>query len=534
MQKPYQQYLLLIILMLLLLSGCATATPEATTASEMATDTPTAAADTTEVAADTPTATADTTDARGILRIPYFLWHDGKETLDPASPVHYSLAMGMLYDNLVRLAEDGTAAPQLATEWTPSEDATEWTFTLRDDVTFHDGQALTSADVAYTFEHILDPATESPATATLGLIDAIETPDSQTVVFKLTKGHAGFPLLLTDRLTGIVPADSAATIGDTGIGTGPFKLENLDVMGTTVLSANDDYWGGKPDAAGIELPALADSEARMLALQSGQIDLVFDVTSAQADLVANDESIDVLRTSSGGWAAFVMRTDTPPFDDVRVRQALRLVADRQQMIDLALNGAGTVTCDTPVAPNDAYRWEGDCPQDVEGAQALLAEAGYADGLDVTLFTSDSSKEQIPMAEVYQQQAAAGGINVTLEIAPSDSFWSDVWRVEPFVTTFWHGRPADEILNLNWRSTAAWNESYFQNPEFDRLLDEARTTLDFDTRREIYQEAQQMLYEEGGHLIPFHIDRFHVVSAALSGVPARDWQYIEWHTISKSE
>jgi peptide/nickel transport system substrate-binding protein len=515
-----QYFVTYLSMVMLLLSACTTATPEATSSPE--------------TSADTQTEAVDTTSTRCFMRVPYFLWHDGKETLDPASPVQYSLAAVMLYDTLVQLAEDGVPAPRLATAWTASEDATEWTFTLRDDVTFHNGQALTSADVAYTFEHILDPKTFSPATATLGLISEIETPDAQTIIFKLSKGHADFPLLLISRLTGIIPADSADTIGNTGIGTGPFKLQTLDVEGTTVLSANDDYWAGKPGLAGIELPALADSESRVLALQSGQVDLVLDVTSAQADLFASDEDFTVLRYPSGKWAALVMRTDTPPFDDVRVRQAIRLAADRQAIIDLVLNGAGTITCDTPVAPNDVYRWETDCPQDIEQAKALLAEAGYADGLDVTLYTSDSSQEQIPLAEVYQQQAAAAGINVTLEIAPSDSFWTDVWSVEPFVTTFWSERPADEILSLAWRSSSTWNESHFQNPDFDQLLDDARIALDFETRRETYRATQQLIYEEGGHLIPFHTDQFHVASAKLSGVPARDFHYIEWHKISKSK
>ncbi|HRW11297.1 MAG TPA: ABC transporter substrate-binding protein [Caldilineaceae bacterium] len=107
---------------------------------------------------------------------------------------------------------------------------------------------------------------------------------------------------------------SADTIGESGIGTGPFQLETLNVEGTTVLSANDDYWGGTPGVAGVELPALPDSEARVLALQSGQVDLVLDVTMAQTELLAGNDGYTVLRYPSGTWSALVMRTDTPPFD----------------------------------------------------------------------------------------------------------------------------------------------------------------------------------------------------------------------------
>lgn len=185
-------------------------------------------------------------------------------------------------------------------------------------------------------------------------------------------------------------------------------------------------------------------------------------------------------------------------------------------------------------PTDAYRWDGECPRDIEEAKALLAEAGYPDGIDVTLYTTDSDPQLIPLSEVYQQQVAAAGINVTLEIAPADSFWTDIWMVEPFVPTYWIERPADQILNDLWRSTATMNESFFQNAEFDQLLDAARTELDFETRRETYLAAQRLLFAEGGHLIPYHVNQFYVVSNRVSDVPARTWTNMEWHAISKSE
>lgn len=530
MQKTNLKYTL-IALILLLVSACSTDTPTPTTEPD---PTETTVMESEENVTETEEVVEAEEDARGVLRIPHWLTFNGSESLDPASPVEFTFVSSMLYDRLVGLAEDGSPEPSLATEWTANEDATEWTFTLRDDVTFHDGQAMTSADVVYTFEHLLDPATEAPAAATLGLIDGVEAPAPDTAVFQLAQGHADFPLLLTSRFTGIVPADSADTIGETGIGSGPFKLESLDVEGTTVLVANDTYWQGQPGLASIELPAISDSDARSLALQSGQIDLVLEMSATQSELFADNDSFTILRFPSGKWPTLAMRTDVAPFDDVRVRQAMRMVADRQQMIDLIVNGAGTPSCDTPVAPTDVYRWEGDCPQDIEAAKALLADAGYADGIDVTLFATDAFPELIPLAEVYQQQAAAADINITLEIAPSDSFWTDVWLVESFYTSLWFERAADNILNLVWRSTADWNESNFQNPEFDQLLDDARRELDFETRRDLYRSAQQLIYTDGGSLIPFHVDNFHIMSAELSGMQARDFQHIDWHKISKGE
>ncbi|MEZ4736023.1 MAG: hypothetical protein R3E79_53725 [Caldilineaceae bacterium] len=171
---------------------------------------------------------------------------------------------------------------------------------------------------------------------------------------------------------------------------------------------------------------------------------------------------------------------------------------------------------------------------MEGAKALLADVGYPDGLDVTLYTADVQATMIPLAEVYQQQAAAAGINVTLEVLSADSYWSAVWLIEPFLVSYWLERPADNILNTLWRSTAPWNEAYFQNADFDQLLDEARSTLDFEARRTLYQEAQQLGATEGGHLIPFHVNQFTVVSNSVTGVQARAEQHMEWHLVSKRE
>lgn len=512
-----KQPIFFLLLVMIILAGCAVP----------ATNSESAPAE-----SDVGAATSAT--VRGTLRFPHELIYNGSESLDPASPTQFTAAMVLLYNRLARLDQSGVPQPELATAWQANDDATEWTFSLRGDVTFHDGKPFTAADVAYTIAHILDPATESPQASLLGLIASVETPDDYTVVFQLNQGHADFPLLLTHRATAIIPENSAETIGTTGIGTGPFILEKLVPDGTTTFVANDDYWKGEPLLAGIELISLPDAEARTLAEQAGQIDILFDATPTQTDLFVNDDNYTVLRYPSSSWTTLVMRTDTPPFDDVRVRKAMQIVANREEMIALVMNGEATVSCDTPVAPNDAYRWNGECPQDIEGAKALLADAGYPDGIDVTLYTTSSSAQLVPLAEVYQQQAAAAGINVSIEIAPADSFWSDVWLVEPFVVSYWRERTADQILNEVWRSTAKWNEAYYKNPAYDQLLDKARTELDFAARRNLYQAAQQLIAEEGGHLIPYHVNQFHVVNNRVSGVTAQALTEIEWHTISKSE
>jgi peptide/nickel transport system substrate-binding protein len=528
--------LLLIMLIIALLSACAPApapAPVATTPPK-ATE---AIAKPTEVAKPTeapkPTEAADT---RGILRVPHLLVRRGAESLDPASNAEFQYANYLLYDRLVMLDDNGKPQPELATKWVANEDATKWTFTLREGVKFHDGSSFDSADVAYTFAHILDPATESRAAKTLSLIVGTETPDPQTIIFKLKPGHADFPLLLSSRPTAIIPADSGGTIGKTGIGTGPFKLKSLAPQGTTVFSANNDYWRGAPKLAGVEMPGIAKSDARTQALQAGQIDVLLQAGPTDASLFMKNSAYKVLSFPTGTWIGLSMRIDKAPFDNVKVRQAIRLVADRQAILKLMLDGAGVVSCDTPIDPSDPYRWnpQGGCPQDIKGAKALLADAGYAGGLDLTLYTSDVLPNMIPLAEIFQQQAAAANIRITVKQTPADSFFSQTAVNEAFITSGWLGRPTDEMLNLVFRSTSPLNEAKFKNKEFDQLLDNARQTLDLAARIKFYQAAQQIIATEGGHMIPVHMNESTILSSAVSDFPARSVEHIEWYNISKSK
>ena len=146
------------------------------------------------------------------------------------------------------------------------------------------------------------------------------------------------------------------------------------------------------------------------------------------------------------------------------------------------NGGITVGCDTPVSFSDPYRAKLDCPQDIEGAKALLAEAGYPDGIDIELFTSDVSPGMIQFAEVYQAQVAPAGIRVSLNLAPSDGYWSDVWLKEAAVMTSWDSRPADQFLNEIFRTGVPNNETFYANADFDALLDKARSTIDVAAAR----------------------------------------------------
>jgi peptide/nickel transport system substrate-binding protein len=315
---------------------------------------------------------------------------------------------------------------------------------------------------------------ESQVAAVLGIIDRVEVVDPMTVKIILEAPHAGLPLLLLDYRVRIIPEGSGETITDNPVGTGPFRIETFDPEGTTTLAAYEGYWEGRPFLDKLQFTATPDAKARNQAMLAGQLDNI-DLTAAQVPLFEGNPAFQVQSFPGGAWNGFVVRTDTPPFDDLRVRRALRIAVDRDAMLNL-LEGAdgGVVGCDTPVSASDPYRANLDYPQDIEGARALLAEAGYPDGIDIELFTSDVSPGMAQFAEVYQAQVAPAGIRVAITLSPSDGYWSDVWLKEAALITSRDGRPADQFLNEIFRTGVPNNETFYANAnanaDFDALLD----------------------------------------------------------------
>ncbi len=454
----------------------------------------------------------------GTFRTTHDLGWGGAENADPIHPNRFWQVTEKTMNRLVRPGASGEPSPDLAVAWSANDSATEWTFKLREGIKFHDGSDFDSGDVVDLLNRIKDPELDSPVASVLAIMESVEAADPSTVRISLSAPHADFPMLIMDYRIRMTPEGSGDTIGKTGIGTGPFILETLDPEGTTILKANPDYWEGPPGIETVEIISIPDVQARVQALQSGQIDMLRHVSEKEKVLFENNPKFKLQQVATGDWRAIVFRTDTEPFTDARVRKALRIATDRQAMVDLVLGpGGGVVTCDHPVWTGDQYRAPFDCPQQIDEAKRLLAEAGYPDGIEIDVVTSDLRATWIEMVQVYQQQVAQAGIKVNIVKAPSDGYWTDVWMKEPAVTTSWGQRPADQILNEAYRGGADWNETYWNRPDFDQKLDRARQELDREKRTALFHDLQRILYEEGGSFIPFHVKQVIVTSARVSGL-----------------
>ena len=472
----------------------------------------------------------------GTFRTSHDLGFGGAENADPIHPKRFWQVTEKTMNRLVRPGASGEPSPDLAVSWSANDSATEWTFKLREGVKFHDGSDFDSADVVDLLNRIKDPELDSPVASVLAIMESVEAVDPSTVRISLSAPHADFPMLIMDYRIRMTPEGSGDTIGQTGIGTGPFILETLDPEGTTVLKANPDYWEGLPGVETVEIISIPDSQARLQALQSGQIDMLRRTSAKERALFENNPKFKLQQVPTGDWlAGIVFRTDTEPFTDARVRKAVRIAADRQAMVEFLLGpDGGVVTCDQPVWTGDQYRATLDCPQQIDEAKRLLAEAGYPDGIEIDVVTSDLRSLWVDMVQVYQQQVAPAGIKVNLVKAPGDGYWSDVWMKEPVATTGWGQRPADQILNEAYRGGASWNESYWNRPDFDQKLDQARQELDREKRTALYHEMQRILYEEGGTFIPFHVNQVVVTSARVSGLEPVFDDGVRYHLVQVSD
>ena len=465
-------------------------------------------------------AVAPVAQARGTFNYYHPVSWGGEESLDPAVRERWVPITEMVYDRLIRLNRSGQPRPVLAESWAVNSDATRWTFNIRNGVTFSDGRPLTARDVHYTFEHYLNP--DVGTVSGLNFIDPgrIELIDDFTIGVNLDEPHVDLPLQLSSFRFRIIPEGSGDIFGDTGIGTGPFTVGALDVDGVSHLDSRDDYWQGFPGLEGIRVFGIAERSTQVAALRAGQIDMVGELIPNQVEIFDGNSGFVVHENPTGLVQNISIIVTEPLFDNVRLRQALKLVIDPHEMIDVVLRGHGTPACNNPVWPTDQYYWPQDYRQNIGGgAKALLAEAGHPDGLTIELAASDRSPAWLPIAEVYHAQAEEAGITVDIHVFPADTYWTNTWMVHPFAHSNWVMQSADQILNRVFRCGAVWGETFWCNEEFERVMEDARREVSFERRRRLYQRAQQIQVEDGGMIAPFFVNDIRALSTRLERLPA---------------
>ena len=475
-----------------------------------------------------PAAAVMALEDRGTLRIIHSSLWGGLEVLHPHSPAYWTPPDLLVYDRLINSNDQGVPGGELLTSWEVDGTLQKWTFNVRQDVTFSDGSPYTSADVDYTIRSLLDPETGSQIASTLNMIDvdAMETPDDNTIILNLRQGIIELPLLMKHRRIRVVPDGvSFNTLAATPNGTGPFTVGHLSLDGVSTFNSRDDYWQGIPGLAGVAVVKIVDKGAQIAALQADQVDgPIWDLPTARAAEFEGDPDFYILENPTGSFQNIAMIVTEPPFDDPLVRKALKELSDREEIIAVVLQGHGTVSCNNPVRPFDQYFLPTECPQNLELARELLAQAGYEDGLEIELATTGEHPFFLKIATVYKEQAAEAGITVNLRQVAYDGYWSDVWMVHPFAHSSWPFYFADQFMSEAFRCAAPWGEFFWCNDEFEAALDAARSEPDFDTRRGLYQRAQEIIIDDSGNLSFFFASQIRAMNSRVRG--QQEWWYFE--------
>lgn len=439
---------------------------------------------------------------------------------------------------LASVGTDNITRPYLAESWEANDDLTVWTFKLRSGVKWNNGDDFGADDVVATFERWLDPATGSSnqgrfsaltvteGETTTAAPGAVEKIDDLTVRFNLQRPMLQFPeslgdypALITHRSLGDTVAGGGSFMTDP-IGTGPYLLEAINVGENAAVAKRPagDYWGDEVYLDRIEWVDLgADAQAHFAALASGQVDLLYtlDVNLVgQANDTAGINVIDKL-TAITGMAR--MRTSEAPFDNKALRKAIQACVDRQALLELAYSNNGTPGEDHPVSPiHPEYTQISPPPTDYEAAKSYLAEAGFPDGIDIKMQCVSDPKWESDIALVLAEMVKPAGINLEVEILPGGTYW-DRWDTWPFSITQWTSRPLGvQVMSLAFRSGVAWNETAYNNPEFDALLDQAEATVDIEARTAIVADLERMLQDDAVIVLPFWLKIYTAGSDKVQG------------------
>lgn len=422
----------------------------------------------------------------------------------------------MLYNTLLKFQDDGTVVGDLAESWSVSEDKLTWTFNLKQGVKFHNGKELTSADVKATFDRALNAeAGGLRTTEIIKMFTSVEAPDPYTVTITTDAPYGPMESLMCNMSLGIMDADYIEQYGlDLGTsaegenGTGPFKVVSWERDQEIVVERFDDYFGTPAKLQTVVYTIIPEAASRVIALETGEVDVIDKPTDEDlARLEADTENFTVLRKPTISQRLFRFGCNDPIISNTKVRQAIVYAIDRQAIIDALFTGSGYPST-APLAPvTFGYSDLGEIEQDLELAKSLLAEAGYPDGFDTKIITTERYQNGIELAEIISQQLAQIGINAEIEVwewSALSASWNGITADEFDQPIFIMGagpsmRDADGGLRgLYTTSETGLNDrnyGFYSNAEVDALIEQGMQETDQQKRVEIYKEAMEILYRE---------------------------------------
>jgi peptide/nickel transport system substrate-binding protein len=420
-----------------------------------------------------------------------------------------------LFDQLMVLDAKGQPKSSLAKSITPNGDGTEWTIVIPEGVTTHRGKPFTADDVLFSFNRIVN--NKYPGSTALGPVDlaSSKVANPTTLLMKYQQPFAVLPEMLASVYFMMVPRDFDPKNPD---GTGPFMFKDFTPGVSSTFVKNPNYWqSGLPHLEGVVTTNIADETSQVNALQSGQVDVVnFLSQGSVAALQAGGLHVNISKT--GGWGPFTMRVDQKPFDDVRVRQAFRLMVNRKEMLGQVFGGQGEVGNDVFSILDTAY--PKDLPQreqDIDQAKSLLKAAG-ADGLSIDLVTTPNAPGMVQAAQVFATQAKKAGVNVNVVQQTTTDYFANSYLKVPFSQDYWQTGTYMFTAGQCQTPTSPFNAlTKFNDPEYNSLYAQALAQLDNGKRAELIGKMAHIDYDRGGFIVPYFFPTIDASSTKVGGV-----------------
>ncbi|UJW59383.1 glutathione ABC transporter substrate-binding protein [Bacillus sp. A116_S68] len=446
------------------------------------------------------------------------------EAMDPhgSNDVPSSNVQTNIFETLVKHSADMELEPLLATEWEATADDV-WEFTLRDDVTFHDGSEFNAEVVKANIERILDEDVASPRSFLYNMVEEIVVVDDYTVEFHTAYPFAPLPSHLAHNGGGMISLEAIEAdyeamedggqpgdyINENPIGSGFFKFEAWQTGDRVELVRNDDYWGEPAQVQSVTFKVVPEDLTRIGELETGTAHVIDPVSPSDKARVENTDGIDVYETESLSLSYIGFNLQKEPFDDPLVRQALSMAINKDDIIEGVLEGTGTPAVGPIGEQVFGFSDEVEAlPYDPERAQELLAEAGYEDGFETTIWTNDN-RERMDMAELVQAQLAVIGVDVEIEVLEWGAYLDNTAQGEHdmfilgWVTVTGDADYGMHALFHSDNHGEAGNRSFIANDELDNLLDQAREETDESAREALYKEAMEILVDEAPMLYIYH-------------------------------
>jgi peptide/nickel transport system substrate-binding protein len=420
--------------------------------------------------------------------------------------------------------------PALAESWQPNADGSVWTFKLRRGVRFHDGHTLTAADVAATMNRLADPKNGSIAlSAFAGTLSTGGTTalDDATVRFELDAPNGSFPYLVSsDNYNAVIqPAHDGGGFERTFNGTGPFRLEKYTAKARASFVRNEEYWGAKPIPKRVLFSFYDSIQAQVLAMQGGQLDALLHVPVQGSQALLADARLNIVALKSSAHEQLHMRTDRGAFADKRVRRAIALCLNRENLVRGMFRGRSVLGNDSPFAPifpatDPTVAQRG---QDLVTAKELLAAAGVPNGFKATL-TTERFQELPDYAVVIQNAARKIGVDLDLNVEDQSTYYgravfgqSDWLDSAIGIEDYAHRGVPNTILTACLGSKGTFNAAHFNDPQYDGLVASYIAALDPAAQRAAAGRIQRLLLEETPVIIAYFYDWLSVTAKHISGV-----------------